>query len=175
MPSRPAAPEPNPAGRLEGVPRVCAFISVPLLLQRPLDVLHLVSALPATWRLGPLRRVGARNSSVDRHLRFFPLLTTRFTFAPSTRYVLGAGFWEITRSFFTLAEKTRLTPPTKHRLLTMELLAAASGLPFTFGTRHVALPQSRLVSVSTFSRLTFEPSAFITNSSSCNGPFTSAM
>src|SRR6266511_1981753 len=59
-----------------------------------------------------------------------------FTFEPARTLLPGAGFCEMTTPFFTLAEKAFLTFPTEQCARLIAVLAAASFLPFTFGTTH---------------------------------------
>src|SRR6266511_976890 len=59
-----------------------------------------------------------------------------FTFEPARSLLPGAGFCEMTRPFFTLAEKAFLTFPTEQCARLIAVLAAASFLPFPFGTTH---------------------------------------
>jgi len=63
-----------------------------------------------------------------------PLLTFKRTLERWGSLVPGAGFWEITRPFFTFEENDRLTLPTEQRAFLIVLLATRSVLPFTFGT-----------------------------------------
>src|SRR6266511_1974950 len=59
-----------------------------------------------------------------------------FTFEPARSLLPGAGFCEMTTPFFTLAEKAFVTFPTEQCARLIAVLAAASFLPFTFGTTH---------------------------------------
>ena len=67
------------------------------------------------------------------------MLRVRFTLPPGLSLVRGLGFCEITFPFFTLEEKLLLTRPTEQCAFLSARLAAASVLPFTFGTMQRAL------------------------------------
>ena len=65
-----------------------------------------------------------------------PLLITRLTLAPSARSVPGFGICEITRPFFTF-ENFLVTLPVLQWAWMSALVAEASVLPFSFGTRQI--------------------------------------
>jgi len=62
------------------------------------------------------------------------LLTISLTLVPVGCLLPGAGFWEMTLPFFSLAENAFVTLPTAQCALLIAVLAAASFLPFNFGT-----------------------------------------
>lgn len=68
-----------------------------------------------------------------------PRLTLRLTLELGASFLRGEGLWETTRPAFTLAENTFVTFPTEQCDLLIAVLAAASFLPFTFGTMQSIL------------------------------------
>ena len=71
------------------------------------------------------------------------MLTTRLTFAPAGRFVPGFGLCEITRPFFTFENFLVILPALQWARVSA-LFAAASFLPFTFGTRQTGAEDWRV-------------------------------
>ncbi len=63
-----------------------------------------------------------------------PLLTTRRTFVPCLCHVPAPGFCPTTRPAVIVGENAFVILPSAQRALWSALLAAASPLPFSFGT-----------------------------------------
>lgn len=71
-----------------------------------------------------------------------PLLTARFTVAPSGMCLPGFGLCEITRPRLTSFEYLLVIFPGLQRAFVSARLAAASFLPLSFGTMHMSLVNS---------------------------------
>src|SRR5262249_39594137 len=85
-------------------------------------------------------RENARRGDHSGSIRtiYFPLLTTRLTFAPWLRRLPGFGFCPITWPFLIAREVAWVILPTEQWRDLSACVAAATVLPFSFGTVHLA-------------------------------------